>query len=38
MRKMRVRGYRSAGFMTLLTIGCHSFAGGYEALARSSTA
>ena len=24
MRKMRVRGFRSAGFMTLLTIGCHS--------------
>jgi transposase len=24
MRKMRVRGYRSAGFMTVLTIGCHS--------------
>jgi len=24
MRKMRVRGYRNAGFMTVLTIGCHS--------------
>ena len=24
MRKMRVRGFRSAGFMALLTIGCHS--------------
>jgi len=24
MRKMRVRGFRSAGFMTALTIGCHS--------------
>ena len=24
MRKMRVRGYRNAGFMALLTIGCHS--------------
>jgi hypothetical protein len=24
MRKMRVRGYRSAGFMAVLTIGCHS--------------
>ena len=24
MRKMRVRGYRHAGFMTLLTISCHS--------------
>lgn len=24
MRKMRVRGFRNAGFMTLLTIGCHS--------------
>jgi transposase len=24
MRKMRVRGFRSAGFMSVLTIGCHS--------------
>ena len=24
LRKMRVRGFRNAGFMTLLTIGCHS--------------
>ena len=24
LRKMRVRGYRNAGFMALLTIGCHS--------------
>jgi transposase len=24
MRKMRVRGYRNAGFMAMLTIGCHS--------------
>jgi transposase len=24
MRKMRVRGFRNAGFMTVLTIGCHS--------------
>ena len=24
MRKMRVHGYRSAGFMTMLTLGCHS--------------
>ena len=24
MRKLRVRGFRNAGFMTLLTIGCHS--------------
>jgi len=24
MRKMRVRGYRNADFMTVLTIGCHS--------------
>ena len=23
-RQLRVRGYRSAGFMTMLTIGCHS--------------
>jgi len=24
MRKMRVRGFRNAGFMSMLTIGCHS--------------
>jgi transposase len=24
MRKMRVRGFRNAGFMTVLTIGCHN--------------
>lgn len=24
LRKMRVRGYRNAGFMSLLTLGCHS--------------
>jgi transposase len=24
LRKMRVRGYRNAGFMSVLTIGCHS--------------
>jgi len=24
LRKMRVRGFRNAGFMTVLTIGCHS--------------